>query len=94
MKIEYTVSGDLTVQGNGWICYSRDRFSWSTIFDELLDVIKSAQNKTYSELKETVREAYSNKQSKSKADIYYDVLEICKPNKTLPHIWIIENSVS
>lgn len=95
MKISYTVSADHSIGGTGWVCYYRDIFSLSAVFDELLKVIKSDTEVTFDELREDLNDAYYAKTAQSKADLYFqsDILEICKPGKTMPHIWITRNKL-
>lgn len=90
MKIEYTINGHVEVEGNGWVCYSRDTYSLTAVFDELRFAIRRNKDKTFEEIKEVVKENYKKATSRAKADIRISEseIEICKPNKTLPHVWI------
>ena len=90
MIIEYTVSGKESVVGNGWVCYTRDLFSLSAIFWELHKVVEQNKDVEFAALKEIITEAYREKTAKSKCSIYKDgdCINICKPNKLMPHIWI------
>jgi len=60
-------------------------YNWRDIKD-----LKSAKKETFEELRETIRESYSTKTAKSNASLYLEGngMDICKPMKTLPHIWI------
>lgn len=92
MKTEIKVSADRQIEGNGWICYYRDFKSFTTIFQEILARIQLYENCTLEELKNIVRMTLKLSPARSKADIYTDGdrIEVCKPNKTLPHIWILK----
>lgn len=93
MKIECTVSADRQIQGNGWVCYYRDLYSFSDIFNKLLIAIEQSENSTLEELKDIVKSTEKLPPARSRADIYTDGdrVEVCKPNKLLPHIWILKN---
>lgn len=93
MKIEYTVSGNLIKEGLDWKCYSRSTFKDALVFNELESVISCCGEESFENMKEIIRDRYKNRQSKSKASIYYDgdSIDIAKYNKCLPHIWIVKN---
>lgn len=90
MKIEYTVSGHESVLGKGWICYTRDLHSCSRVFDDLLFCIRRNKDSEFEVIGGKIEEDYKKKTSHAKAEIliWDDSIDICKPNKILPHIWI------
>lgn len=94
MRIEYTVSADNQIEGNGWICYYRDLYSFSAIFDTLLTLIKDSKETEFDKLKSLVKSGYQLATARSKADIYTreNDIDICKLNKTLPHIWVVKQN--
>lgn len=93
MKITIEASADNEIRGNGWTCYYTDILSCSAVFSLLRDFISRNRNLEFYTLKEIMTQEYKNRTVKSKADIYnqIEVIEICKPNKTLPNIWIIND---
>jgi hypothetical protein len=93
MKIEYTVEGRKDVVGKDWVCYTRDSFNLTNVFHELINTIKRDKNLSFEELYDNIGETYYNRTSKSRCDLYKTggMINICKPNKTLPHVWVVKN---
>lgn len=93
MKIEYTVEGRKDVIGENWVCYTRDSFNLTNVFFELMSVIRRDKGLSLDEVYDNLKDAYYNRISKSRCDLYKTggMINICKPNKTLPHVWVVKN---
>lgn len=92
MKIEYTVEGRYYTKGLDWDCYIRDSYNLPNVFYELTSVIRRDKGLDFEELFTNLQEKYENKESKSSCDIYQTggVINMCKKNKTLPHLWVVK----
>lgn len=93
MRIEYTITGHIALKGDGWVVYYRDSRYFTSIFDALMNTLENSKDKTFEELEDILKDAHNNKTVRSKAVLYFDeaTIEICKPNKTLPLLWIVKN---
>jgi len=95
MIIEYKTSGNLITEGPNWKLYGRDVHGRTLIIQELKTFIHDNKHLTFDTMKTAIPEKYELKTFKSNADIYVNesLIEICKPKKTLPHLWIIKKPV-
>lgn len=93
-KTEITISADSSIQGGNWTMYSRVDFKKdSLLIFNLRNIIKDCYEVDYENLIKTVRLYLKQKTERSNVDLYVneDSFEICKPNKTLPTIWVVKD---
>jgi len=95
MIIEYKTSGNLIAEGTDWKLYGRDVHGRTLIIQELKAFIQDNKHLPFNTMKTAIPDKYDRKRSKSNSDIYVNesVIEMCKPKKTIPHLWIIKKPV-
>ena len=94
--ITYTKTASGFYEGTNWVMYTDLRPKETHIFHELKEGIEKLHETPFDNLYDKIRELYNNKTSRSNCDIHRwgdkKHIEISKPNKCLPTIWICKNN--
>lgn len=96
MIIEYTDTAKSTkVEGNDFTALLFNRKHNTNIIYELWSVVKENERKPFEEMYEILREAYKNRQSRSRCEIYRHTDSMIEVNNkgVFPNILITKNNV-
>lgn len=94
MKISYEKTATNSFQGYDWIMYDDLSGKDSLIFYEFKNLLKETPHLPFDSLEVYLKDRYNHRRSKSSCRITTfkntASIEITKPNKVLPKIWIVK----